>query len=293
MEDQTAIVHGVLVDKESNIDAARKHRVTPALVSCLVSKAKKCPSFFDQLRQKEEKREMQSRLVKVLALKDIQAGKPIEKAADIKAKVAAEFEVEVPLKRVCQIFRQEMGLKYKMIKNIAWQGNSERNMVLRQQFAIRMLALLQQGKRIINVDESWLSHTDFRRRKWKAHGMTNSVPRRNVNPRISCIGAVDTEGDVYLSLTQKNTDNMVMKLFLSRLALQLDRDRPGWQKDSFLMLDGAAYHLSQEIQTHLSNLDFPVIYTGPRSYDASPAERLWAALKTVDLNPADLKCGKR
>ena len=39
-------------------------------------------------------------------------------------------------------------------------------MVLRQQYAKEMLPLLEQGTRIINVDESWLSETNFIRKMW-------------------------------------------------------------------------------------------------------------------------------
>ncbi len=67
-----------------------------------------------------------------------------------------------------------------------------------------------------------------------------------------------------------------MRLYLTKLAQQLDFDRPGWRKDTVLLLDGALYHLSTDIKNHLGVLEFPVIYTGPRSYDAAPCELLFA-----------------
>ena len=39
-----------------------------------------------------------------------------------------------------------------------WLG---RCLVLRQQYALKMLPLLESGRRIINVDESWLNGTNF------------------------------------------------------------------------------------------------------------------------------------
>jgi hypothetical protein len=38
------------------------------------------------------------------------------------------------------------------------------------------------------------------------------------------------------------------------------------------LLDGASYHISEEVQQQLSNLKIPVIFTGPYSYDACPIE---------------------
>ena len=60
-----------------------------------------------------------------------------------------------------------MGLKYKKIKKIPFHGNSEKNLVLRQQFAMKLLELLQEGKRILNIDESWLTGTNFKRSMWR------------------------------------------------------------------------------------------------------------------------------
>ena len=83
---------------------------------------------------------------------------------------------------------------------------------------MKLLELLHQGKRIINVDESWLNETSFLRRKWRLHGSTNSAAGKQVQPRISVIVAFDSHGEVHLTLTQVNTDNQVMALYLTWLA---------------------------------------------------------------------------
>ena len=55
---------------------------------------------------------------------------------------------------------------YRMAKTVPIQANSERCMVQRQQYALRMIPLIESGQRIINVDESWLNQTRFVRRLW-------------------------------------------------------------------------------------------------------------------------------
>ena len=64
-----------------------------------------------------------------------------------------------------------------------------------------MLDLLQKGKRILNIDESWFSNCNFQRRKWRLPGTTNSLPDKEIKPRISLIVGIDTEGDTYVTLT--------------------------------------------------------------------------------------------
>lgn len=107
------------------------------------------------------------------------------------------------------------------------------------------------------------------------------------------IAAVDTEGDVYLSFTQVNTNADVMQLYLTQLVIELERDRPYFRKDTVLLLDGASYHKQTQIQDHLRRLGVEVIYTGPHSYSTAPCELFFAALKSGDLNPLDLPTGKK
>ena len=59
------------------------------------------------------------------------------------------------------------------------------------------------------------------------------------------------------------------------------------------MLDGASYHISGEVQTYLSDLKIPVIFTGPYSYDACPCELFFSQLKSTELNPEGLSTGTK
>ena len=54
---------------------------------------------------------------------------------------------------------------------------------------------------------------------WNYKVHSNSVHEKKINPRISLIGAVDTEGDIYISILHSNTDSEIYKLFLSKLAI--------------------------------------------------------------------------
>ena len=56
------------------------------------------------------------------------------------------------------------------------------------------------SKVILNVDETWLGMTDFRRRKWTFTHHPDSVRKKQVQPRISMIAGLDTRGSVYISL---------------------------------------------------------------------------------------------
>ena len=64
--------------------------------------------------------------------------------------------------------------------------------------------------------------TDFRRMKWRPAGSSNSIARKLMVPRVSMIAAVDTDGEVFLSLVQSNSNTKVMEIFMRQLVLKLD-----------------------------------------------------------------------
>ena len=105
--------------------------------------------------------------------------------------------------------------------------------------------------------------------------------------------ALDSQGEVWFSLSHSTTDSDVIALFLVQLIKQLDEESPGWQEDSVILWDNATYHSSAESMNLLSRLGLPVIFSGPYSYSAAPVETLFSHLKLGELNPLGLSTGKR
>ena len=66
-------------------------------------------------------------------------------------------------------------MSYRRLRPQSLHANSEKNMVLRQQFAITLLETIKRKKYIINVDETWIGMSDFRRMRWCAKGQPNSL----------------------------------------------------------------------------------------------------------------------
>ena len=184
-------------------------------------------------------------------------------------------------------------MKYKRVSHTSWQGNSPRNLILRQQFALNFLKLDLNKKTIINCDESWIGMTDFRRMCWTLTGRTNSVPAKNLQPRISMVVALDSHGKVKLSLLQANSNSAVMELFFGNLIKCMDEKNRYWRKSTVILLDNAPYHTSNSMMEFYQEHDLPVMFTGPHSYSASPVELFFGAFKRDDINPSKLPCGKK
>ena len=52
--------------------------------------------------------------------------------------------------------KDELAMGYRMARAVPSQSNEERCLLLRQQYALEMIPLLQNGSRILNIDESWI-----------------------------------------------------------------------------------------------------------------------------------------
>ena len=104
--------------------------------------------------------------------------------------------------------------------------------------------------------------------------------------RHSFIAALDTDGQVYFSLTHANTDSDVMLSFLRRLDIVLSSESPDWKEKSFVLLDGAKYHTSDKTRDTLRKLQIPTIYSAPYSYSTAPIERLFGGFKVGQFQPS-------
>lgn len=134
--------------------------------------------------------------------------------------------------------------------------------------------------------------SDFRRMKWQPKHSTNSVGKSQLSPRITVIAAIDSKGEIYITLMQANTNNQTMALYLRHLCSKLDKERPGWRNHYLCVLDNAPYHTSNATIKLCEKLNFPVCFTGPHSYDACPAELLFAAFKSTAFNEKNIPTGK-
>ena len=84
-----------------------------------------------------------------------------------------------------------------------------------------MLNQLSDSVRVLNLDQTWINEGNFTRRKWLMRGQVNTLADKQINPRIAMQMAICSEGKLYYSLAQVNTDSRVFCLFISHLAKRL------------------------------------------------------------------------
>lgn len=143
---------------------------------------------------------------------------------------------------MARVLKQDLNMSYKKAKKAVPQANSERCRVLRQQYALTSVEQLENNKRIINVDETWINETNFVRKIWSKKQGNTTLNASTISPRISMIAALDSDGQVWFSLTQTTTDSDVFMMFLQHLAERLDEEQPGWRENTVFLWDNAKYH---------------------------------------------------
>lgn len=63
---------------------------------------------------------------------------------------------------VNKVMKKDLGMKFRKVQKVPLHLNSDRNIILRQQWAIKYLELVN-NYTFLNIDESWLSESNFLR----------------------------------------------------------------------------------------------------------------------------------
>jgi hypothetical protein len=160
-------------------------------------------------------------------------------------------------------------------------------------FALELIELMIAGKNILSIDEASFSQAAFYRSGWGFAGENMRHVTKPLGHRLTLTAAFDTDGKSYFAVSQATSDAERFCTFMYKLAKLLDIDNEDWRESTIIVLDGASIHRGWEARKTFAALRLPVVIAGPYGYDAAVVEKLHAFLKLGDLNPGNLKTGKR
>ena len=156
---------------------------------------------------------------------------------------------------------------------------------MRQQFSLKMLELMQDGKRILAVDETWFGESNYRRQAWLMKEGQRSQTNNVFQPRIIMIASVDNFGDAYLSLIQANNNQYVYAEFVRELVALLDEERPNWRSNTIWLVDGAKMHTTELVKDIYKKLKVPIMVAPPYGWNLVATESWHSLFKFGELNP--------
>ena len=101
----------------------------------------------------------------------------IDSAQTVKKILKEDHDINAKAQAVRNIMSQDLDMRYRKVVPVSLHSNTPKNLIMRQRFAMKYLEILKSKKTILNIDETWLGMSDFRRMKWRPAGSTNSIAK--------------------------------------------------------------------------------------------------------------------
>ena len=152
----------VKVDYLTFESAAIKYNTNVSTVGNIVRAFKHTPDYEGELLAKQAKKE--ERLAAAVSTIEgfIARNEDIWTLKQVACAAASQHDgMKLGPRVLSNVLKSRFDMRFSKIKRIPFKGNSERSLVVRQQSAKKLFELLEQGYRIVNIDESWINEVDF------------------------------------------------------------------------------------------------------------------------------------
>ena len=148
------IIHKVVVGHQLQKDVAREHRLKPVLVCRLAMKAKKNPRYIGEiLGARDDTAAHRAAIVEAVAEMN-HHDVVVDSVSAVKKCLKDGYDLEAKETVIRSVMKKDLGMRYRKILSVSSTGNTPKNLVLRQQFALKLIEALAAGKTVINVDET-------------------------------------------------------------------------------------------------------------------------------------------
>lgn len=142
-----------------------------------------------------------------------------------------------------------------------------------------MVRHIEEGKKIISIDESGFQQTKYGDYAWTRKGVQTRRNYYEPNKNVTLICALSITGKLYYCLLKGSNNQWTFSRYLEMLETQLTKETPEWRRDTILLLDNATIHDAPHTLKTIADLKLPVEYTGQASFNAVPIESVFMYLK--------------
>ena len=138
--EKVAIVYSMLISFEKQAEVAREYRVSQQVIAHLMMKAKKNKQFLQELFDKRDGVANRRELIKGHVEELNGKREVIDSAAHVIKSLTKQHQIKTTELEVRDVMKLELGMRYRKIKIVSLHSNSEKNLVLRQRWAVEFLA---------------------------------------------------------------------------------------------------------------------------------------------------------
>ena len=98
------------------------------------------------------------------------------------------------------------------------------------------------------------------------------------------IAAVSSRGRIWMTVNEGSNNSETVWCFMLKLIKVLHAENPHWRSTTRFLLDNATYHRSKVMMERYSEYQVPIMFLGPYSFNTAPVEKVFAQIKSGDLN---------
>jgi transposase len=191
-------------------------------------------------------------------------------------------EIDIDKNSLSRTLNSICGLSFRKTLNIHPSANNAENIQKRREFSKKLLGVYMDKKIVINIDESSINSSYYKKYHWLKKGNTRNIAMNNKVFPTSMIAAAFSDGSLMIVLHQERTNQLVFISFIEKFTEHMDNHRPDWRINHIIMIDNASYHKTKLVQDTFLRLAIPMMFTAPYSFDASPIELVFAQIKQGD-----------
>ena len=210
-------------------------------------------------------------------------------AKDLATHIQIKLGLIVPKTIIRHIMINKLGMKYKGRLSRLIDYNEERQLWMKQWFAVKLSMLLKNFELLINIDESSFSRLTKKNYSWIPKGKAQII--KNICFRNSCslVTAITSSGSVIAAKPSGWVNSKLFIIFLKELIRFIKETEQVEQQKVLILLDNASIHRSGEGKEILENENLNVAYIPQYSPELAPIEHYFSKLKQVVIGRSSEK----
>ena len=132
------------------------------------------------------------------------------------------MQLSISHSTIQKYLKEELNVSYRKLRPVSTLYNTLDSCLQRQYAASYYIKFVQSNKRIINIDESNLSLTEFQRRGWLIKGVKNKATLAHRPSSLNLIAAISSWGESFFTINQGKTNEETFLFFIMKLVRHLN-----------------------------------------------------------------------
>ena len=168
--------------------------------------------------------------------------------------------VRVPIHLIRQYIKEKLGMSYKIGKSRTMLFDTERNMLIKWNFTVRIAQIIEGIDLIVNIDEVSFSRSLMRNKSCLKRGVEVVVTNIKYSGSLSLISAITSSGFSFHTTVSGWINSSLFMKFMADLTNYLNWHHSDELERILILLDNAPSHRSKTILDYFKESAASVIF---------------------------------